>query len=250
MTMASTAFRAGVLMAAFAAGGCNVLTRLSEVGDAPKLTTIQNPAAQPSYRPVTMPMPAPVMAKREPSSLWRPGARDFLKDQRASNVGDIVTVVINVDEKAKIDNETKRSRSSGEKASLDSFLGYETKLGKVLPDAVDPTSLVNSNSTSAVDGAGSVNRSEQVTMRIAAIVTQVLPNGNLVLEGRQEMRVNYEMRNLQVAGIIRPQDISSTNTIQYDQIAEARISYGGRGQITDVQQPRYGEQVFDILFPF
>ncbi len=250
MTVSAIAFRAGVAAAALAVAGCNMLNRLSEIGDAPKLTSVQNPTAMPNYQPVTMPMPAPVVAQRQPSSLWRPGARDFLKDQRASNVGDIVTVVINVNEQAKIANETTRGRTTKEDAAADNLLGYETQLGKFFPDAVDPTSLVKASSDSAVDGKGSVTRSEQVTLRVAATITQVLPNGNLVVSGRQETRVNYEVRDVQVAGVIRPQDITSTNTISYDQIAEARISYGGRGQITDVQQPRYGEQIYDILFPF
>ena len=250
MTVSGTALRAGVAAAALAVAGCNMLDRMSQIGDEPKLTSVQNPTAQPNYQPVTMPMPAPVVAQRQPSSLWRPGARDFLKDQRASNVGDIVTVVINLNDQAKIANESTRGRSQKEDAAADSFLGYETKLSKFFPDAIDPTSLVKTTSDSAVDGKGSVTRSEQVTLRIAATVTQVLPNGNLVLAGRQETRVNFEARDIQVAGVIRPQDITSTNTISYDQIAEARISYGGRGQISDVQQPRYGEQIYDILFPF
>ncbi|HLF59201.1 MAG TPA: flagellar basal body L-ring protein FlgH [Alphaproteobacteria bacterium] len=250
MTFASTAFRAGIVLTAFAASGCNMLTRLSEVGDAPKLTTIQNPTMAPNYQPVTMPMPAPVVAERQPSSLWRPGARDFLKDQRASNVGDIVTVVVDLNDQAKFDNETKRGRDVSEDAGLTNFMGFEQGLKKVLPEGLSNTSLVKGSSKSAVDGSGSVDRKEQITVRVAAVVTQVLPNGNLVLQGRQEMRVNFEVRDLQVAGIIRPQDISSTNTIKYDQIAEARIAYGGRGQISDVQQPRYGEQMFDIIFPF
>ena len=250
MTIASNALRLSALAAVFAASGCNMLSRLSEVGDQPKLTTIQNPTAAPNYQPITMPMPAPVVAERQPSSLWRPGARDFLKDQRASNVGDVVTVVINFDEKAKINNETKRSRANTNDANATNFLGYEAKLSKVLPDTIDPTNLVKTHSDTSNDGAGSVNREEQVALRVATTVTQVLPNGNLVLQGRQEIKVNYEVRDLEVAGVIRPQDISSGNTISYDQIAEARISYAGRGQITDVQQPRYADQIFDILFPF
>lgn len=250
MTITRLAFRTAVAATAIAAAGCNMLDRMSQVGDAPKLTAVQNPTAQPNYQPITMLMPAPVVAQRQPSSLWRPGARDFLKDQRASDVGDIVTVVINLNEQAKIANETTRGRSQSENAAVDNFLGYESKLNKFFPDAIDPTSLVKTTSDSAVDGKGSIARSEQVTLRVAATVTQVLPNGNLVVSGRQETRVNYEARDIEIAGVIRPQDITSTNTISYDQIAEARISYGGRGQITDVQQPRYGEQIYDILFPF
>ncbi|MGB8274232.1 MAG: flagellar basal body L-ring protein FlgH [Alphaproteobacteria bacterium] len=230
--------------------GCNTLDRLSEVGDAPKLTTIENPTTQPAYRPVSMPMPAPILADRQPSSLWRAGARAFLKDQRASDVGDIVTVVIQIDDKAKIDNTTKRTRNNTESASGSALLGYETKLKDIFPEAIDPTKLIDTNSQTGNEGTGSVDRKEQITLKIAAVITQVLPNGNLVLQGRQETRVNFEVRDLQLAGIIRPEDITSTNTIRFDQIAEARIAYGGRGQITDVQQPRYGQQIFDVLFPF
>ncbi len=247
----STVLRAAIaVVAALDLSACNMLNRLSEIGDEPKITDIQNPTTQPTYQPVTMPMPAPVIAERQPSSLWRPGARAFLKDQRANNVGDVVTVVINVNESAQISNETKSARTSAETAQATNFLGIESELNKVLPDAVNPASLVNTGSTSANDGNGSVNRSEQVTLSVAATITQVLPNGNLVVQGRQEMRINYEVRDLQVAGVIRPQDISAINTIPFDQIAEARLSYAGHGQISDKQQPRYGEQIFDVLFPF
>ncbi len=195
-------------------------------------------------------MPPPLVVDRHPNSLWRPGSRAFLKDQRASEVGDILTVVIEIEDDASISNSTNRSRTAGEDASATSILGYEASLAQVFPSAIDPTSLIDLDSSSNTQGAGSVNRDESINLRVAVLVTQVLPNGNLVIAGRQEVRVNFEVRELQVAGLIRPEDITSSNTISYDQIAEARIAYGGRGQITDVQQARYGQQLYDIFWPF
>ena len=135
-------------------------------------------------------------------------------------------------------------------ASAGNFLGLETQLNNIFPDAIDPNNLVDLDSTSLSQGSGAVDRDESINLRIAGLITQVLPNGNYVIAGRQEVRVNYEVRELLVAGIVRPEDITSLNTVSYDQIAEARISYGGRGHLTDVQQPRYGQQVYDILWPF
>jgi flagellar L-ring protein precursor FlgH len=230
--------------------GCNALTRLSEVGQEPPLAKIENPANLHGNQPVAMPMPSPVPAERQANSLWRPGSRAFLKDQRASQIGDILTVIIQIEDEAKLSNTTQRTRTAGEDAGASSILGYETHLDKVFPEAIDPANLIDLSSNSNSQGAGSVNRDEEIKLRIAALVTQVLPNGNLVIAGRQEIRVNFEVRELQIAGLIRPEDVTSTNTISYDQIAEARVAYGGRGQISDVQQPRYGQQIYDIIWPF
>lgn len=235
---------------AMSLAGCNALTRLSQIGEEPPLTQISNPVQQPTYRPVSMPMPAPKPIERNSNSLWRTGARAFFKDQRASNVGDILTVLIDVNDSAAISNSSSRERSANEDASLNALLGYESSLSQVLPEAINPGNLANADSTSSSAGTGSIQRDEAIQVEIAAIITQVLPNGNYVIHGRQEFRVNFEARELQIAGVIRPEDITSTNTVSYERIAEARISYGGRGQITDVQQPRYGQQVFDIIFPF
>jgi flagellar L-ring protein precursor FlgH len=230
--------------------GCGAMNRIDQIGAAPALAPIANPTATPGYRPVSMPMPAPEQVVYQPNSLWRSGSRAFFRDQRASKVGDILTVIINIADSAKVDNATKRSRANSENAALPNFLGFESKLKNVLPDAVDPTALVDATSGGSSAGAGSVDRKENVELTVAGVVTQVLPNGNLVIEGRQEVRVNYEVRELLIAGIVRPEDISNTNTILHTQIAEARISYGGRGQISDVQQPRYGQQLFDVIMPF
>ena len=238
-------------VASVSLGGCgNILQRIADAGKAPNMDPIENPNAQEDYHPVTMPMPAPMTDVRQPNSLWRQGSRTFFADQRASKVGDILTVVIKIDDSATLDNQTKQSRDGSNDAAASSLLGYEKYANQVFTDATNPASLINTNSTSDQTGSGSVDRKEEVNLRVAAVVTQVLPNGNLVLKGRQQVRVNYELRELDVEGIIRPMDISTANEVPYDQIAEARIAYGGKGTLSDVQQPRYGQQVYDILFPF
>lgn len=230
--------------------GCNTLERLSQVGEEPKLTRVQNPTHRTGYRPVTMPMPAPVRAERAPNSLWRAGSRAFFKDLRANQVGDIVTVTVSIADTVDLDNKITRTRTNSETANLTNFLGYEQALDAIFPQTVAPATLVNGASNSSVVGDGQIDRKETITTKIAAIVVQVLPNGNLVIEGRQETRVNAEVRELAITGIVRPQDITTTNTINYEQVAEARLAYGGRGTLTDVQTPRYGQQIYDILFPF
>jgi flagellar L-ring protein precursor FlgH len=227
--------------------GCSSLERLRGIGDQPPLTAISNPAAAPGYKPVQMPMPAPQPAIYQPNSLWRTGSRAFFKDQRAHQVGDILTIVVNINDQANWQNETQRSRKNSEDSGIDNFFG---KPKVPIMNTPVPTRIFTGDSSSSSDGKGSIARQEAVTTNVAAVVTQVLPNGNLVIEGKQEVRVNFEIRELVVAGIVRPEDIQSDNTIDSSKIAEARIAYGGRGQITDVQQPRYGQQVLDVLLPF
>ena len=203
-----------------ALGACNTADRLSQVGATPALSAIEDPTTQPGYKPV-----------------------------RQSEFGDILTIKVNVTDKANLANETKRSRTDSESFGLPNALGLENNaVGKAF--GVGSTALLSAKSATANDGAGSVQRAETVTTNVAAVVTQVLPNGNLVVEGKQEIRVNFEIRELIVAGVARPEDIESDNTIDSAKIAQARIAYGGRGQITDVQQPRYGQQIVDILLPF
>jgi len=231
-------------------GACNALTRVADSGSPPAQSPISNPTLQPGYTPVSMPMPPPETAERMPNSLWRAGARAFFKDQRASRVGDLITVLVQISDQGKLDNSTSRTRDNSDTAGLPKFLGYETLLGNHLPSAVTPEALIDFSSKTANAGTGSIDRKEDINLKIAAVVTQVLPNGNLVIRGSQQVTVNFEMRELQITGIIRGEDISSINTIGYEKIAEARIVYGGRGQLLDVQQPRYGQQIYDIFFPF
>ncbi|MDB5634202.1 MAG: flgH [Tardiphaga sp.] len=239
---------AALLATGFMAGGCSSLERLSAIGEKPALTAIENPVAQPGYKPVQMPMPKPEVASYNANSLWRSGSRAFFKDQRAHQIGDILTVTVNFTDKANIANETQRSRTSSENSGITDFIGAKTITNPAT--SVLPGRILTADGTSSSDGKGSVARQENLQTSVAAVVTQLLPNGNLVVEGKQEIRVNYEIRELIVAGIVRPEDIQSDNTIDSAKIAQARIAYGGRGQITDVQQPRYGQQVMDVLLPF
>ncbi len=233
-----------------ALSACSAPERLASIGKTPQLSQIEDPTRLPGYRPLTMPMPAPELAQQQPNSLWRQGSRAFFKDQRAGRVGDILTVLIDIEDQAQLDNSSTRTRDNAENAGMSHFLGFESELASILPDAVDPANLVTLNSDGSSKGTGAIKRKEAISLRIAATITQVLPNGNFVIDGRQEVRVNNEIRELQVAGVIRPEDITAVNTVSYEKIAEARIAYGGRGQMTDVQQPRYGQQLYDIVAPF
>jgi flagellar L-ring protein precursor FlgH len=238
------------MMASSSLAACGAGERLADIGKAPAMSPIENPATQADYRAVSMPMPAPQLVSRQRNSLWASDRQAFFEDQRADNVGDILTVLLDIKDKAELDNESERTRQADEGAGLDALLGYEADLAQVLPETVNNASLVGANSTSNHKGTGKIDREEKIKMKLAATIMQVLPNGNMVIQGRQEVRVNFEKRILEFAGVIRPQDITIDNTISYDKVAEARVSYGGKGQITDVQQPRYGQQVYDVLFPF
>ncbi|MBP0446251.1 flagellar basal body L-ring protein FlgH [Roseomonas sp. SSH11] len=241
----------GLLLAPLLLAGCGTAERLSRVGRAPEMAPISDPTQGPGYQPVSMPMPPPGDARHlVANSLWRPGSRTFLRDQRAANTGDLITVLVSIKDAAALSNTTERSRDNSESMGMPRLLGLDASYARFLPNGVDPSKLVEAASANSSTGAGRVQRNEAVTMRIAATVTQVLPNGNLVVAGRQQVRVNHEMRDLSIAGIIRPQDIASDNTVQHDRLAEARIAYGGRGTVSDVQQPRYGQQVLDAILPF
>jgi flagellar L-ring protein precursor FlgH len=226
--------------------GCGVLSRLSEVGRDPSMTPTQDPTKDPTWRPVSMPMPARQPAPNEANSLWRSGSRAFFKDQRAAQVGDIVTVLVNMNDAANLKNVTSAVRASSETAGMPNFFGLEA----MVPKTVTPSSLLSANSGNSNTGTGQIQRTEAVTLRLAGVVTQVLSNGNLVVAARQEFMVNSELRELRVTGVIRPQDIASDNTVLHDRMAEARIAYGGKGQLTDIQRARWGQQMMDILMPF
>jgi flagellar L-ring protein precursor FlgH len=239
-----------LLLAAASLSACSAAERISRIGQGPELAAIDNPTSDPRWRPVTMPMPNPSDPPLQNNSLWRQGSRTFLRDQRAASVGDLVTVLVSIQDEADMENSTKRGRDNSESMGIPNLLGLESSFGRLFPTGFDPSRAVSASSSSDVNGTGTLKRSEQINLRVAATVSQVLPNGNLVVVGRQQVRVNQELRDLQVGGIIRPQDIGSDNTVRHDRLAEARIAYGGRGTISDVQRPRYGQELMDIILPF
>jgi flagellar L-ring protein FlgH len=235
-------------LAMLALTGCESLRqRIADVGQPPSMTPSENPTKDPGYRPLTLPMPAPPPPPVSGDSLWRPGSRAFFRDQRASHVGDLITVVVSMADSANVQNVTTTTRTSNEGAGLPNLFGLENAMKN---SGMTPASLLSTTSTNGNTGNGQIQRNETVTLRLAGVVTQVLPNGNLVVEARQEFRVNSELRVLTVSGVVRPQDISSDNTITHDRMAEARISYGGRGTLTELQTPRWGQQMMDIFLPF
>lgn len=246
MTLPRLILMASVLFP-MALTGCG---RMAEVGRRPDFlpTTDGNQY----YAMSTEPLPAmleeegPVRA----ASLWSGGRQSLLGDRRAGQRGDILTVVIEIDESAEISNATNRSRSGSEQMGVPQLFGIPQRIDGDLPEGASMANAVELSGAGQSAGQGSVRRNEALALRIAATVVEVLPNGVLRIEGAQEVRVNFELRELLVTGYVRPADISRQNEITYDRIANARISYGGRGQITDVQQPRYGQQIADIVLPF
>lgn len=231
-------------------------SRFDHIGKPPSMSTIdQDPETIPEAQAVSLPMPQPApetpRVGAQKASLWGGGVNNLFSDQRAREVGDIITVTIDIRDQARLQNETIRSRNSSEDVGVPRLLGAESFIGDIMPgDNPDTSSLAEFGSNSNTSGSGEINRDENIQLRVAAVVNDRLPNGNLVIAGRQEVRVNFELRELRVAGVIRPEDVSPSNTIGYDKIAEARIAYGGRGHLTDVQQPRYGQQIYDIIMPF
>ena len=230
-----------------ALGACS---RAANIGRAPDLTP---PRQTEEFMAMTNPpLDLPVVSGRPEAaaSLWAGSSASLIRDRRASVRGDILTVVIEIDDRAEISNSSGRSRSSAEDLSIPNMAGLPQRLASRLPEGASFDDLVEADASSNYRGSGNISRRDKLTLRVAATVIDRLPNGALHIQGTQEVRVNYELRELTVSGFVRPSDIDRNNEIAYDRIAGARISYGGRGQITDVQQPRYGQQLTDILLPY
>ena len=224
--------------------------RLSEVGKAPEFTPITGSYEHHAMVSDRFPVVVEEKTLIQRASLWSGDRQSLLGDRRASQRGDIMTVVIEINDKAEISNSTDRSRSGSESLGIPNFFGLPQLADRQLATGASLANAVDTSSTSSSSGDGSVRRNEKLTLRVAATVVDVLPNGVARIQGSQEVRVNFEVRELLVSGFVRPEDISRQNEVTYDKIASARISYGGRGQITDVQQPRYGQQIADIVLPF
>ncbi|MFT4782525.1 MAG: flagellar L-ring protein precursor FlgH [Paracoccaceae bacterium] len=227
--------------------GCS---RLEQVGKRPEFTSISGTYEHHAMSVVPLPETAQNTRRSNQSSLWSRDRKSLLGDRRAGTQGDILTIVIEIDEKAEISNSTQRSRDGSEEMGVPSFFGIPQRIDERLPVGATMADAVSTNSKSSSSGDGSVSRNEKLTLRVAATVVEVLANGVLRVQGSQEVRVNFEIRELLVSGFVRPADVSRQNEITYDKIASARISYGGRGHITDVQQPRIGQQIADIILPF
>lgn len=237
------------LLLAGCAGG------LGNIGTAPTMTAVGHTdsfysGVDPMLQQVSVAPRANVRPRYMRGSLWNSGPSSLFGDRRAQSLGDIVTVVIEISDNASINNSSNRARSGSDSLSVPNFLGIPQIINRKLPEGASLDTAVGVTSSSSATGNGSVSRAENITLRVAATVVDVLANGHLVVQGNQEVRVNYELRDLQVAGVVRPEDISRRNTITYDKIAGARISYGGRGQISAMQQPRPGQQIADIILPY
>ncbi len=233
---------------AFVSASCSTLSQLRHLGETPPLSPVQNPTTQPGYQPVQMPMPTPQPATYNPNSLWRNGSRAFFNDQRAHQVGDILTVRVNINDTAEFQDQTQLTRSTTEDSEITNFIGANTITSP--SKALLPGSLLTTDGSTQMNGNGTINRQDQLVTNVAAVVIQVLPNGNLVIEGKQEIRLNSEIRELIIAGIVRPEDIDSDNTIELPKIAEARVAYGGKGTLTNIQTQPWGQQLTSVALPF
>lgn len=248
--MKRTITHIALLASALSLTACaSTIDKLSSAGKRPPLTDVQNPQVTNGYQPLSWPLPDPEMqTARTSNSLWQQGSRAFFRDQRAARVGDILRVNVAVADQAKIDNKNDNQRDTAESAGAPTLFGLENDVTKVT--GANPSSWFSLNGGSSSTSTGKIDRKETINTQVAALITQVLPNGNLVIEGSQEILVNYEIREVSVKGVIRPQDINSDNTIESTQIAQARIVYSGRGQLSDKAQPRWGYQVIEAVSPF
>lgn len=252
--------------------GCNLANRLSTIGEPPQMTQIKNPQDVPGYEPVDMPMPSPVAAPEKPTnSLWQTGSRAFFKDQRAGKVGDVISVEVNIDRSQNIQMNPNINRQSTLNTSVSQLLGrafpIQKRLARALPgkggsdsdlSASDPSTnaaglsgnWIGATSNPEHASTASYDVKDKMQFTMSAVVIQILPNGNMVIQGREEVRLINELREIEIKGIVRREDINSSNKINSQKIANLRIGYGGRGDLSDAQQAPWGQQYLNKLLPF
>jgi len=242
------------LAAVFLLSGCsNMLGKLDNIGQPPPMTKVVDPQEKADYKPLNWPMPeTPPPPKQYANSLWQPGSRAFFRDGRAARVGDILKVTVKINDKLQFNNQTEGKRTTVDTANAPALLGLGNRIVHFLPGVQKgtPSDLLSVNGNLDTKGTGTISRQDVITTQIAVLVTQLLPDGNMVIEGKQEVTMNYDVREVSVKGVIRPQDITPENTIDSSQIAEARITYTGHGQLNDMQEPRWGGQIINAVSPF
>jgi flagellar L-ring protein precursor FlgH len=240
-----------LLAATCLVSGCaSTLQKLEGIGKPPPLAKVEDPTADKNYKPLTWPLPESPVPKQQANSLWQPGARAFFRDGRAARVGDVLRVKINITDQAEFDNNTTSTRTTAEAVAAPSLFGLQNRLTGIGLSPQNQTGGLNVTGNATHNGNVTAKRKETVQTQVAAMVTQVLPNGNFVISGKQEFLMNYDIREVSIKGVVRPQDIGTDNTVDSTQVAEARITYGGRGQNMDAQQSRWGSQAIDAISPF
>ncbi len=194
----------------------------------------------------------PEAAKPAHGSLWQPGSKQFFKDSRAHTVGDIVTILVSesAEAESEANTETTRKQTAGSNIGNTANLEGLLKARHIIDPVATAKNLLDTDSDRSYTGEGKTDRKDSLTASIAAVVTQVLPNGYMMIQGKREVVVNYELQELQIQGIVRPEDISANNTIPSSKIAEARIFYAGRGIVNETQTPQYGVRFLDKVLPF
>lgn len=240
-----------LLLAACLLSACaSTVDKLQNVGKQPPETPLADPTRKADYEPLSWPMPEGVQQAHTTNSLWQPGARAFFRDQRAARVGDILHIVVNINDQILTDNESQGSRQTTDSASFPALGGVQAKVAHLFSSAGQASNYLDTTSARDNKSTGKITRQDQIQTEVSAMIKQVLPNGNFVIEGSQEILMNYEIRMVGIKGVVRPQDLGPDDKIDSSLVADARITYSGRGQMMDMQQARWGSQVVDILSPF
>jgi flagellar L-ring protein FlgH len=249
-----------IILMALTLPGCNLARNFSTIGEPPQMTQIKDPRDLPGYEPVQMPMPEPAMvAQRSSNSLWQQGSRAFFKDQRACKVGDVLTIEVNVDRKQNMQMSPNIERQSSVSSTVTEVLGHalpiQKRIARALPgkesgDTMRLDSWADAKSQPSHKATAKYDVQDKMQFNMAAVIIQILPNGNMVVQGREEVRLVNELREIEIKGIVRREDISSNNTVASQKIAQLRISYGGRGDLSDAQSAPWGQQYLNKLLPF